>query len=61
MTEDEPLITIRKKKKLDPEDTAPVFLSPIHSRMIFIGVVILQPILVLAIGIVVAWRRRQKG
>ena len=61
MTEDEPLISIRKKKKPSREEMTPFYLSPVHSRMIFIGIVVLQPILVLAIGIVVAWRRRQKG
>lgn len=60
MTEDEPLITIRRKKP-SQEELAPVFLSPLQSRIIFIGVVIFQPILILAVGIVVAWRRRQKG
>jgi hypothetical protein len=29
--------------------------------MIFVGIVIMQPALILAIGIVVAWRRRQKS
>lgn len=60
MTEDESLITIRRKKP-SGEEAGPVYLSPLHSRMIFIGVVILQPIIVIAIGIVVAWRRRQRG
>jgi ABC-type uncharacterized transport system involved in gliding motility auxiliary subunit len=60
MTDDESLITIRKKKP-SQEDLSPVFLSKIQSRMIFIGVVILQPIIILAIGMVVAWRRRQRG
>ncbi len=60
MTEDEPLITIRRKKP-SQEELAPVYLSPLQSRIIFIGVVIFQPILILAVGIVVAWRRRQKG
>lgn len=61
MTEDEPLITIRDKKPASPEDAKPFFLSPVHSRLILIGTVILQPLLVLAIGMVVAWKRRQKG
>ena len=60
MTEDESLITIRKKKP-SAEDESPVFLSQIQSRMIFIGVVILQPIIILAVGMVIAWRRRQRG
>ena len=60
MTEDESLITLRKKRA-SPEESTPFYLSPIHARMIFIWVVIFQPVLVLAIGIVVAWRRRQKG
>ena len=60
MTDDESLITIRKKKP-SQEDLSPVFLSQIQSRMIFIGVVILQPVIILAIGMVVAWRRRQRG
>ena len=60
MTDDESLITIRKKKP-SQEDQNPVFLSKIQTRMIFIGVVILQPIIILAIGMVVAWRRRQRG
>ena len=60
LTDEESLITIRKKKP-SQEDLNPVFLSQKQSRMIFIGVVILQPILILAIGMVVAWRRRQRG
>ena len=60
MTESEPLITIRKKKPSQEKNT-PFYLSPIHARMIFIGVVIFQPVLILAIGIAVIWRRRQKG
>jgi len=60
MTDDESLITIRKKKP-SQEDLNPVFLSQIQSRMIFIGVVILQPIIILAIGMVIAWRRKQRG
>jgi ABC-type uncharacterized transport system involved in gliding motility auxiliary subunit len=60
MTEDESLITIRKKKP-SQEDLNPVFLSQIQSRMIFIGVVILQPLIILAIGMVIAWRRKQRG
>jgi len=60
MTEDESLITLRKKKA-SPEESTPFYLSPIHARMIFIWVVLFQPILVLAIGVVVAWRRRQNG
>jgi len=59
LTEDQPLIVI--KKNLSKSDKSPLILSPIHARMIFIGVVILQPALILAIGIVVAWRRRQKS
>lgn len=61
LTEDEPLISIRDKKPASPEDAKPFFLSPVHSRLILIGTVILQPLLVLAIGMVVAWKRRQKG
>ena len=60
MTEDESLISLRKKKA-SPEESTPFYLSPIHARMIFIWVVLFQPVLVLAIGIVVAWRRRQSG
>ncbi|HPD61660.1 MAG TPA: Gldg family protein, partial [Thermodesulfobacteriota bacterium] len=60
MTEEESLITIRQKKP-SAEDERPVFLSQIQSRIIFIGVVILQPIIILAVGMVVAWRRRQRG
>ena len=60
MTDDESLITIRKKKP-SQEDLSPVFLSQMQSRMIFIGVVILMPIIILAIGMVVSWRRRQRG
>ena len=60
MTDEESLITIRKKKP-SQEDMSPVFLSKIQSRMIFIGVVILQPVIILAIGMVVAWRRRKRG
>ena len=60
ITENESLITIRKKKP-SREDLAPVYLSPISSRIIFIGVVIFLPIVIIAIGMVVAWRRRQKG
>ena len=59
LTEDKPLIVI--KKNLSRGDKSPLILSPIHARMIFIGVVIMQPALILAIGIVVAWRRRQKS
>lgn len=61
MTEDEPLISIRDKKSASSEDAKPFFLSPVHSRLILIGTVILQPLFVLAIGMVVAWKRRQKG
>jgi len=60
ITENESLITIRKKKP-SQGDLAPVYLSPISSRIIFIGVVIFLPLMVIAIGLVVAWRRRQKG
>jgi len=60
MTEDEALISLRQKRPSAEEQT-PFYLSPMHARMIFIWVVIFQPVLVLAIGIVVAWRRRQKG
>ena len=60
MTDEESLITTRGKKP-SPEDLNPVFLSQIQSRMIFIGIVILQPIIILAIGMVVTWRRRQRG
>jgi len=59
LTEDKPLIVI--KKSLSKSDKSPLILSPIHARMIFIGVVIMQPALILAIGIVVAWRRKQKS
>ena len=59
LTEDKPLIVI--KKSLSLSDKAPLILSPVHARMIFVGLVILQPALILAIGIVVAWRRRQKS
>lgn len=60
MAEDELLISIRKKEP-SKEDLAPVYLSPMHSRLIFIGIVILQPVFVLTGGVVVAWRRRRKG
>lgn len=59
LTEDKPLIVI--KKSLSLSDKAPLILSPVHARMIFVSLVILQPALILAIGIVVAWRRRQKS
>lgn len=60
MTDDESLISIPKKQH-SAEQTAPMFISPISARMIFIGSVILLPIIVAVIGIVVAWRRRQRG
>ncbi|MBN2468688.1 MAG: Gldg family protein [Deltaproteobacteria bacterium] len=60
MTEEESLISIRKKKP-SQEDLAPVYISPMSARMIFIGVVVFLPVIVVAIGLVVAWRRRQKG
>lgn len=59
LTEDQPLIVI--KKNLTASDKAPLVLPPVQARMVFIGVVILQPALIIAIGIVVAWRRRQKS
>ncbi|MBN1545595.1 MAG: GldG family protein [Syntrophaceae bacterium] len=59
LTEDKPLIVI--KKSLTASDKAPLILPPVQARMVFIGVVILQPALIIAIGIVVAWRRRQKS
>jgi ABC-type uncharacterized transport system involved in gliding motility auxiliary subunit len=59
LTEDTPLIVI--KKSLSQSEKAPLILSPVHARMIFVSLVILQPALILAIGIVVAWRRRQKS
>lgn len=59
LTEDQPLIVITKS--LSKSDKSPLILSPVHARMIFVGIVILQPALILAIGIVVAWRRRQKS
>jgi heme/copper-type cytochrome/quinol oxidase subunit 2 len=60
MTEDEALISIRPKQLAEGQ-AVPMYLSPIHSRMIFIGIVILLPVIVVAIGMVVAWRRRQRG
>ncbi len=59
LTEDQPLIVIQKT--LTASDKAPLILPPVQARMIFIGVVILQPALIMAIGIVIAWRRRQKS
>ncbi|NLN59980.1 MAG: GldG family protein [Deltaproteobacteria bacterium] len=59
LTEDRPLIVI--KKNLAAGDKAPLILQPVHARMVFIGIVVLQPTLIMAIGIVVAWRRRQKS
>ena len=59
LTEDQPLIVI--KKNLSASDKAPLILPPVQARMVFISVVILQPALIIAIGIVVAWRRRQKS
>lgn len=59
LTEDKPLIVI--KKNLTASDKAPLILPPVQARMVFIGIVILQPALIMAIGIVVAWRRRQKS
>jgi ABC-type uncharacterized transport system involved in gliding motility auxiliary subunit len=59
LTEDKPLIVINKT--LSKSDKSPLILSPVHARMIFVGIVILQPALILAIGIVIAWRRRQKS
>jgi len=60
ITENQALITIRKKKP-SREDLAPVYLSPISARLIFLGVVVFLPVIIIAIGMVVAWRRRQKG
>lgn len=59
LTQDQPLIVIQKN--LSKSDKAPLILSPVHARMIFIALVILQPALILAVGIVVAWRRKQKS
>ncbi|HNR12833.1 MAG TPA: Gldg family protein [Thermodesulfobacteriota bacterium] len=60
MTEEDLPIAVRSKTS-SPEDNLPVYLSPVQARLIFIGIVILQPVAVLAIGGVVAWRRRFKG
>jgi len=60
MTESESLISIRRKEPT-AEDLAPVYLGPMQARLIFIGIVIIQPIAVLALGLVVAWKRRRKG
>lgn len=59
LTEDQPLIIV--KKNLTAGDKAPLILPPVQARMVFIGVVILQPALIMAIGVVVAWRRKQKS
>jgi ABC-type uncharacterized transport system involved in gliding motility auxiliary subunit len=59
LTEDQPLIVI--KESLTAREKAPLILPPVAARMVFIGVVILQPTLIMAVGIVVAWRRRQKS
>jgi len=58
LTEDQPLIIV--KKNLTAGDKAPLILPPVQARMVFIAVVILQPALIMAIGVVVAWRRKQK-
>ena len=60
MTESESLISIRRKES-SPEDSLPVYLEPMNARLIFMGIVILQPLAVLAAGGVIAWRRRRKG
>ena len=60
MTEDESLISTRRKEP-SAEDMLPVYLEPMHARLIFMGIVILQPLAVLAAGGVIAWRRRRKG
>jgi ABC-type uncharacterized transport system involved in gliding motility auxiliary subunit len=60
MTEAESLISIRRKKPSE-EDSLPVYLEPMRARLIFISIVILQPIAVLTAGLVIALRRRRKG
>ena len=60
MTDDESFISIPKKQHSE-EQIAPMFISPLSARIIFIGSVILLPIIVAVIGIAVAWRRRQRG
>ena len=57
MAEDEPLVASRKKKPSQKE-SFPLYRSSLHSRMINIGRVILQRLLMLAMGIIIAWRRR---
>jgi len=58
LTQDQPLISV--KKNLTAGDKSPLILPPVKARMVFIAVVILQPALIMAIGVVVAWRRKQK-
>jgi len=60
LTEEESLITVRKKKPSVGSES-PVFLSQLQARMVFIGIVIIQPVIILTIGMMVAWRRRQRG